>query len=148
MENIFTWNVRKVMIINSILITYHGSNSWIMLSKRITAKSLDAKPASQASVSTVTVMRVLKPAVLLNMPLLRPSLGIAAVVAGILVSDSPNCSHKLYFIHQNPTIQFLGERKELTFLIWFGFDAGPTDGHVSLKIVIASKKITEKYKAN
>ena len=42
--------------------TYQGSNSCMMLSKRMTAKSLEAKPEIQASRRTVKVMRELRPA--------------------------------------------------------------------------------------
>lgn len=63
--------------------TYQGSNSWIILSNRITANNRDAKPANQASVRTVTVINVLKPAVFWNNPLLGPLTGLPAAVAGI-----------------------------------------------------------------
>lgn len=43
-------------------VTYQGSNSCMMLSKRMTAKSLEAKPEIQASKRTVKVMRELRPA--------------------------------------------------------------------------------------
>lgn len=42
--------------------TYHGSNSCMILSKRMTAKSREAKPEIQASKRTVKVMRELRPA--------------------------------------------------------------------------------------
>lgn len=41
--------------------TYHGSNSWIILSKRITANSLEEKPASHARSNTVNVIRLFHP---------------------------------------------------------------------------------------
>ena len=41
--------------------TYQGSNSWIMLSKRMTAKSLEQKPANQASDSTVNLSSDCRP---------------------------------------------------------------------------------------
>ncbi|KYM92848.1 hypothetical protein ALC53_00386 [Atta colombica] len=47
-------------------VTYQGSNSCMMLSKRMTAKSLEAKPEIQASKRTVKVMRELKPAAFVN----------------------------------------------------------------------------------
>lgn len=37
--------------------TYHGSNSWIMLSKRMTANSRDAKPAIQHISNTAKIIR-------------------------------------------------------------------------------------------
>lgn len=41
--------------------TYHGSNSCMILSKRMTAKSREAKPEIQASKRTVKVIRELRP---------------------------------------------------------------------------------------
>lgn len=41
--------------------TYHGSNSWIMLSKRITANKRDANPEIQANTSTANVIKLLQP---------------------------------------------------------------------------------------
>lgn len=46
---------------NSFLLFYHGSNSCMMLSKRMTANSLEEKPASHASSSTTKIMRLLAP---------------------------------------------------------------------------------------
>ena len=40
---------------------YHGSNSWMMLSNLMTAKSLEEKPASHARARTVKTMRLLAP---------------------------------------------------------------------------------------
>lgn len=44
----------------------HGSNSWIILSNRITANNLDAKPAIQASNKTVNINNELNPAAFVN----------------------------------------------------------------------------------
>ena len=46
-----------------LIITYHGSNSWIMLSKRITAKRRLAKPTSHAKDRMVKVRRDCHPIV-------------------------------------------------------------------------------------
>lgn len=119
-----------------------------MLSKRITAKSRDAKPASQASVSTVTVMSVLKPAVLLNNPLLRPSLGFAVAVAGILEPLAYIQSNSI-FIHR---FQFTHESISETWLFfqehWFDdlTDGGRTDTSLS-KIIASKKKICQQIEA-
>lgn len=40
---------------------YHGSNSWIILSKRITANNLDEKPTNQAKAKTEKVKRLFHP---------------------------------------------------------------------------------------
>ena len=52
-----TQNIAKIKNI------YHGSNSWIILSNLITAKSLELKPARQASASTVNTIKLFEPAV-------------------------------------------------------------------------------------
>lgn len=87
-----------------------------MLSNRITANSRDAKPANQANDNTVTVIRVLKPAVLLKIPLLRPLPAFAVAVCGILVANNtinyPNNLQQYYFHTSVPTIRF---RRKLTF---------------------------------
>ena len=41
--------------------TYQGSNSWMMLSNLMTAKSLDEKPASHAKARTVNTIKLLAP---------------------------------------------------------------------------------------
>lgn len=46
--------------------TYQGSNSWIILSNRITAKSLEAKPDTHAKRRTVNVIKLFQPAELEN----------------------------------------------------------------------------------
>lgn len=47
-------------------LTYQGSNSWIILSNRITAKSLEAKPDTHANRRTVNVIKLFQPAGLEN----------------------------------------------------------------------------------
>lgn len=39
----------------------HGSNSWMMLSKRMTANNLDENPANHANASTVNTIKLLAP---------------------------------------------------------------------------------------
>ena len=41
--------------------SYHGSNSWMMLSNLMTAKSLDENPASHARANTVKTIKLLAP---------------------------------------------------------------------------------------
>lgn len=43
--------------------TYHGSNSWIMLSKRMTANNREEKPEIQATSRMANVIKLLQPAV-------------------------------------------------------------------------------------
>ena len=43
-------------------LSYQGSNSWMMLSNRMTANSLEEKPASHARARTVNTIRLLAPA--------------------------------------------------------------------------------------
>lgn len=43
--------------------TYQGSNSWMMLSKRMTANSREEKPDIQASRRMANVIKLLQPAV-------------------------------------------------------------------------------------
>lgn len=40
---------------------HHGSNSWIILSKRITANNRELKPASHASASTKNAIKLFHP---------------------------------------------------------------------------------------
>lgn len=61
-----------------------------MLSKRITAKSRDAKPANQASDNTVTVISVLKPVMLLNIVFVGLLPGFPTAAAGIFELDYIN----------------------------------------------------------
>lgn len=42
------WNDHQSLCVDSYQLAYHGSNSWMMLSNRITAKSLELNPARQA----------------------------------------------------------------------------------------------------
>lgn len=42
-------------------LTYHGSNSWIILSKRMTANKRELKPASHASESTKNAIKLFHP---------------------------------------------------------------------------------------
>lgn len=42
--------------------TYHGSNSWIILSNRMTANKRDANPDIHASIKTAKVIKLLQPA--------------------------------------------------------------------------------------
>ena len=44
-----------------VLFAYHGSNSWMMLSKRMTAKSRDEKPANHANANTVNTIKLFAP---------------------------------------------------------------------------------------
>lgn len=50
-------------------VTYHGSNSWMMLSNRMTANRREEKPEIQASRSTANVISELQPAVFRLMPI-------------------------------------------------------------------------------
>lgn len=50
--------------------TYHGSNSWIILSKRITANRREANPEIHANSNTANVIKLLQPAVFLLVAIL------------------------------------------------------------------------------
>lgn len=41
--------------------TNHGSNSWMILSKRMTANNLDENPASHAKARTVNTIKLFAP---------------------------------------------------------------------------------------
>lgn len=45
-------------------ITYQGSNSWMILSNRMTANNRDANPDIHASIRTANVIKLLQPAAL------------------------------------------------------------------------------------
>lgn len=63
MKNIKLNNYYKLIIIKN---TYQGSNSCMILSKRITANNREANPEIQASSKTVKVIRELSPAAFVN----------------------------------------------------------------------------------
>jgi len=48
-------------IFSPVNCTYHGSNSCMMLSNRITANRREANPESQASIKTVIVIKLFHP---------------------------------------------------------------------------------------
>lgn len=54
---------KKLFNTNSFFWSYHGSNSWMMLSNRITAKSRLAKPTSHAKERMVKVSKDCQPIV-------------------------------------------------------------------------------------
>lgn len=96
--NIFT---RKVINGNLITITYHGSNSWIMLSKRITANRRDENPDSQANTNTANVIRLLHPAVLLFITDLDDFIVSILVPQFAVCRDSP----KFYLFDTDRTVK-------------------------------------------
>ena len=85
--------------------TNHGSNSWMMLSKRMTANNLDENPANHANASTVNTIKLLAPEGFSNFEEFDIAAGELVVAAIIqydqLILDSTSQDGKHFLTNEN-----------------------------------------------
>ena len=92
-----TLGYRIFKIEHKFLKTHHGSNSWIMLSKRITENNLLENPRNQATISTKTTISLLEPS-------LKDWASIAIILDASLLEPHSRTKNTCCFLEGKPPI--------------------------------------------